>query len=167
MNGGAPAPRAANYTPQFFSQHEYAALERVADLIIPSDGTPGAKEAGVAEFIDFMAAHDESIQYPFRLGLTWLDAEAERLDGSRFLGLAPEKQTGMLERLAYRKQFRPGEEDGRAFFKLAREYTVMGYYTSRAGLKELDFPGLRFYAESPGCPHKGDPEHRHLPPPKF
>lgn len=167
VNGDAPSPRAANYTPQFFSRHEYATIERVADLIIPSDDTPGAKEAGVAEFIDFMVAHDEIIQYSFRLGLTWLDAEAERLDGSRFLDLTDGKQTGMLEHLAYRNQYRPGEEDGRAFFKLAREYTMMGYYTSRAGLEELNFPGLRIYAESPGCPHKSDPEHRHLPPPKF
>ena len=27
----------------------------------------------------------------------------------------------------------------------------------------LDYPGLRIYAESPGCPHPDDPEHRHLP----
>jgi Gluconate 2-dehydrogenase subunit 3 len=167
VNVGAPTPRPATYAPQFFSRHEYATLERLADLIIPSDDTPGAKEAGVAEFIDFMVAHDESIQYSFRLGLTWLDAESERLDGSRFLGLTAEKQAGMLEHLAYRNRYRPGEEDGRAFFKLAREYTVMGYYTSRVGLKELDYPGLRLYSESPGCPHKGDPEHRHLPPAKF
>lgn len=167
VNSGTQMPRAANYTPQFFSRHEYATLERLAELIIPGDGTPGAKEAGVAEFIDFIVAHDVSIQYPFRLGLAWLDAEAERLNGSRFLDLTVEKQTEMLDHLAYRDRYRPGEEDGRAFFELAREYTVMGYYTSRVGLEELDFPGLRLYAESPGCPHKGDPEHRYLPPPKF
>jgi gluconate 2-dehydrogenase gamma chain len=44
-----------------------------------------------------------------------------------------------------------------------RRYTVMGYYTSRIGLEELDFPGLKMYAQSPACPHKDDPEHRHLP----
>jgi Gluconate 2-dehydrogenase subunit 3 len=167
VNGGASTPRAVNYTPQFFSHHEYATVERLADLIIPGDGTPGAKEAGVAEFIDFMVAHNESIQYSFRLGLTRLDAESERMDGSRFLDLTAEKQTEMLGHLAFRDRYRSGEEDGRAFFELAREYTVMGYYTSRIGLKELDYPGLRPYAESPGCPHKGDPEHRHIPPPKF
>jgi gluconate 2-dehydrogenase gamma chain len=164
VNGGAPTPRAVKYMPQFFSRQEYATVERLADLIIPGDGTPGAKEAGVAEFIDLIVAHNESIQYSFRLGLTWLDAESERLEGSRFLDLTAAKQTEMLEHLAYRDRYRPGEEDGRAFFELAREYTVVGYYTSRIGLKELDYPGLRLYAESPGCPHKGDPEHRHLPP---
>ena len=39
-----------------------------------------------------------------------------------------------------------------------RNYTVMGYYTSRAGLEELDYPGLRFYSASPECPHKDDPD---------
>jgi AraC family transcriptional regulator, regulatory protein of adaptative response / DNA-3-methyladenine glycosylase II len=167
VNGGAPAPRSVNYTPQFFSLREYATLERLTDMIIPADGTPGAKEAGVAEFIDFMVAHDESVQYPFRLGLTWLDAESERLDGKRFLDLAPEKQIEMLEHLAYHDHYREGEGDGRAFFKLVRRYTVMGYYTSRIGLHGLNYPGLKLYAESPGCPHHGDPAHRHLPSPKF
>jgi hypothetical protein len=39
---------------------------------------------------------------------------------------------------------------------------VTGFYTSEIGFKELDNPGLKFYSESPECPHKGDPEHRHL-----
>ncbi|MFZ0806388.1 MAG: hypothetical protein WAN03_09405, partial [Candidatus Sulfotelmatobacter sp.] len=64
--------------------------------------------------------------------------------------------------LAYQKKFRAGDEAGRKFFNVFREYTVMGFYTSEIGLKELDYPGLRFYAESPACPHKDDPEHRHL-----
>jgi len=32
--------------------------------------------------------------------------------------------------------------------------------------KELDNPALKFYSESPECPHKGDPEHVHLAQPK-
>ena len=45
-----------------------------------------------------------------------------------------------------------------------REFTVMGFYTSEIGFKELDNPALKFYSESPECPHKDDPEHRHLTP---
>jgi hypothetical protein len=41
----------AAYRPQFFTGPEYAAVERLVEIIIPSDRTPGAKEAGVAEFI--------------------------------------------------------------------------------------------------------------------
>ena len=43
----------------------------------------------------------------------------------------------------------------------------MGFYSSEIGWRELDNPALRFYAESPACPHTNDPEHRHLPPPKW
>ena len=45
-----------------------------------------------------------------------------------------------------------------------REHTLMGFYTSRIGLEQLGYPGLQFYAESPGCPHPDDPEHAHLRP---
>lgn len=156
----------ASYTPRFFSAGEYATVERLAELIIPSDGSPGAREAGVGEFVDFMVSSDPGVQYRFRYGLTWLDAHAQNLHGSPFRGLDEPTQTGLLEPLAYRQRHRAGEEEGRAFFKLMRDYTMMGFYTSKVGLEQLDYPGLRIYAESPGCPHPGDPEHRHLPPPK-
>src|ERR1700716_2171315 len=145
------------YHPQFFLPAEYATVERLGEIIIP-----GAKEAGVAEFIDFMVANDSEVQYSFRTGLTWLDAHSERFEGKRFVELAPERQTALLDQLAYRDKARPGEEDGRRFFRLVREFTVTGYYTSEIGYRELDSPALKFYAESPECPHKDDPEHLHL-----
>lgn len=152
----------ASYSPQFFTPAEYATVERLADLIIPSDATPGAKEAGVAEFIDFMVASDPEAQYPFRMGLTWINAHAERTFGKRFVELPAEQQNSLLEPLAFKDKARMGEEDGREFFKLIREYTVTGFYTSQIGFKELDNPALKFYSESPECPHHGDREHRHL-----
>jgi len=152
----------AVYHPQFFSSTEYGLVERLADMIIPSDGTPGAREAGVAEFIDFMVAADPEVQYAFRTGLTWLNAHSERRLGKRFLDLPPEQQTSLLEPLAYKEKARPGEDEGREFFHRFREYTVNGFYTSEIGFKELDSPALKFYAESPECPHKDDPEHLHV-----
>jgi hypothetical protein len=155
-----------SYTPRFFSADEYATVARLAELIVPSDGSPGAREAGVSEFIDFMVGSDPGVQYRFRYGLTWLDAHAQKLHGRPFRQLDEPKQTGLLEPLAYRDKHRAGEDEGRAFFKLMRDYTVMGFYTSKVGLEQLDYPGLRIYAESPECPHPDDPEHRRLPPPK-
>ena len=137
-------------------------VERLAEMIIPSDETPGAKEAGVAEFIDFMVASDPELQYPFRMGLTWLNAHSERSTGKKFLELSPEQQTSLLEPLGLKNKARPGEEDGRKFFALLREYTLTGFYTSEIGFRELDNPALKFYAESPECPHKDDREHKHL-----
>ena len=167
---GAAGPqqiKPAKYQPQFFDAREYALVERLTDLIIPSDGTPGAREAGVAEFVDFMVAHDHERQYAFRTGLTWLNAHSERLLGKRFLELSAEQQISILDPLAYKAKYRPGEEDGREFFGKMREITAMGFYTTEIGYKELDNPALKFYAESPACPHKDDPEHKHLPSPKW
>jgi hypothetical protein len=152
----------AVYRPQFFAAAEYAMVERLAEIIIPSDGTPGAKEAGVAEFIDFMVASDPEVQYGFRMGLAWLNAHAEQTDGKRFVELTPEQQSSLLEPLGFKDKALPGEETGRHFFRMMREYTVTGFYTSEIGYKELDNPALKFYAESPECPHKGDPQHAHV-----
>jgi hypothetical protein len=167
----------ASYLPKFFTAAEYGTVERLTEMIIPSDSGPsdggpngggaGAREAGVSEFVDFIVWSDSSLQYKFRFGLGWLDAHSERLHSRTFMGLEPDQQNEILRRLAYKKEFRDGEEDGRVFFRVMREYTVMGFYTSRVGLEELDYPGLKFYSESPSCPHVNDREHLHLPPPKY
>jgi len=121
----------------------------------------------VAEFIDLMTSRDAELQHNFRSGLQWLNVHSQKSSGKPFLALSSDQQTALLEPLAYKSKFRRGEERGREFFDLMREYTVMGFYTSEVGLKQLDFPGLKFYAESPACPHTDDPEHRHLPPPQY
>jgi hypothetical protein len=49
---------------------------------------------------------------------------------------------------------------------MQRDYTVVGYYTSKIGLESLGYPGLRTaWPKMPGCAHPGDPEHTHLPTP--
>lgn len=154
----------AVYRPVFFSAPEYALIERLTDLIIPADDTPGARDAGVSEFVDLMMSRDTELQRDFRDGLRWLNTRSRESWGNAFVMLNADQQTTLLESLAYRKKFWTGDEPGQKFFNLVREYTMMGFYTSEIGLKELDFPGLRLYAESPACPHKDDPEHRHLDP---
>jgi gluconate 2-dehydrogenase subunit 3-like protein len=163
----AAGPQAKkSYKPQFFTDDEYQIISRLSELIIPTDATPGAKEAGVSEFIDFMVFSDPNLQYRFRYGVSWIDAHARYLFRGRFLEITPEQQTGMLTHLAYKDRHRTGEEDGRDFFQLIREYTVIGFYTSRVGLQEINYPGLKqYWREAPGCPHLDDPEHKHLPPP--
>lgn len=148
-----------HYTPQFFTSAEYRTIEILTELILPTDkGGPGAKEAGVGEFIDFMVRSDMSLQEPFRRGLAWLD----HASGARhpFAELSVAEQTALLDRLAYKKNYRAQDKPGQDFFKLVRRYTVMGFYTTKIGLEALEFPGLRFYATSPGCKHPpGNSEH--------
>src|SRR5271155_3249558 len=54
-----PPPRAVRYQPSYFSAPEYHTIDVLTGLIIPPDESPGAREAGVSEFIDFLAAHGE------------------------------------------------------------------------------------------------------------
>ena len=159
--------RPESYQPLFFSASEYAMVECLTEIIIPSDTTPGAKEAGVAEFVDFMVAHDPEQQYPMRLGMSWLNAHCERLLGKTFMALPEAQQVSVLEPLAYKAKYREGEEDGRKFLAAIKDLTVMGFYTTEIGYKEIDNPALKFYVKSPACPHPDDPEHKHLPPPKW
>lgn len=159
--------RPATYTPLFFEPAEYQTIDVLTELILPKDETPGAHEAGVSEFIDFMAAHGEQELQPLRSGLVWLSQAAHKAHGTEFVALTRDEQTALLAPQAYRAHAAQGDPEGQQFFVLIRRYTVMGYYTSRLGLQELNYPGLRFYAQSPACPHTNDPEHKHLPPPRF
>jgi hypothetical protein len=155
------------YRPQIFSPNQYRTVELLAELILPAvppgadvasrKPQPGAREAGVAEFIDFIVFSDPPLQTPFRDGLQWLDrASAPAAD---FVSLSAIQQNALLERLAYKAKQQESEKAGQQFFLLFRKYTVMGFYTTRAGLESLDYPGLTFYATSPGCTHAGNPEH--------
>ena len=60
-----------------------------------------------------------------------------------FLDCTPEQQNGLLEELAYKAKFTPATERGRAFFQMMRDYTVVGYYTTKIGLESLGYPGLQ------------------------
>lgn len=160
---GRTSGQNAEYRPRFFAPDEYRLVDVLADLIIPADESAGAREAGVSEFIDFMAASDPRIQVRLRDGLRWLEAHSLRLYGQSFLQISREEQSAILRHLAYGDQHRPREEEGRSFFALIRQYTVMGFYTSQIGMEELDSPYLQsMYMEPPGCPHADNRDHRDL-----
>jgi len=170
------------YKPLFFSSEQYQMVEHLAEMIIPEDETPGAKTAGVPEFIDFMVANRVPVsgsrdvrctqdaiemgaeaQNRFVAGLDWINARSYSEFARRFLQCTPQQQSSLLEELAYRTKFKPSTESGRAFFQLMRDYTVVGYYTTKIGLETLGYPGLRqVWPKMPGCPHPDDPEHAHL-----
>jgi gluconate 2-dehydrogenase gamma chain len=174
-----------SYKPLFFSPQQYPMVEHLAELIIPDDDTPGAKQAGVAEFIDFMVANrvpvsssrdirstadaiaaGDDAQNRFLAGLGWMNARCQFEFGHDFMDCAGEQQTALLEELAFKSKFKPGTESGRAFFQMMRDYTVVGYYTTRIGLETLGYPGLQeVWMKLPGCPHPGNPEHLNLPAP--
>jgi hypothetical protein len=181
------------YKPLFFSPTQFHMVEHLAEMIIPADDTPDAKEAGVAEFIDFMLANrvsatgqdgyqsfgsgrigitseevirlGEDAQGHFILGLEWLNGRSRSEFGHEFMDCAADQQNSILKELAYVNKQNPSSGTGRQFFLLLRDYTVAGYYTSKVGLESLGYPGLRVvWPKMPGCSHPDDPEHAHLQP---
>lgn len=178
----SPAASSTSYKPLFFSPPHYRMVEHLAEMIIPEDDTPGAKKAGVAEFIDFMVANrvpvsssrdtrstDDAIaagneaQNRFIAGLDWMNARSHSEFKQEFMDCTQEQQSSLLAELAYKAKFRPTTESGRAFFQMMRDYTVVGYYTTKIGLESIGYPGLQVaWSKMPGCAHPDDPEHARL-----
>jgi hypothetical protein len=67
------ADAAAEPVPRFFSKEQFAALQRLSELLLPAmDGNPGAGEAEAPEFLDFLIS--ESPAERQRLYTAGLDA---------------------------------------------------------------------------------------------
>jgi hypothetical protein len=183
----APAQATSDsYKPLFFSPQHYRMVEHIAEMIIPEDDTPGARQAGVAEFIDFMVANrvpvsgsrdvrssEDAIemgneaQTRFIFGLDWMNAHCHSEFEHPFMDCSPDQQNSLMEELAYKAKFKPTTESGRAFFQMMRDYTVVGYYTTKIGLESLGYPGLRtMWPKMPGCTHPDNPEHANLSKPE-
>ena len=89
----ATADAAAQGVPRFLSADQFAALDRLAQILMPAAGdTPGAKETGVAEFLDFLISESpEDRQALYRDGLDQLNSQARTRHGKPFAEL------GLLE----------------------------------------------------------------------
>jgi gluconate 2-dehydrogenase gamma chain len=135
---------AGGYAPKAFSAHEYATLERLVDLIIPvENGRPGALAAGAAPWIDMLASENGELKRIYRSGLAWLDGAMKGRGATDFVSAAPEQQTALLDRIAYRRTAsdRPELAPGVEFFGWARRMTVDAFYTSEVGIKDIDYRG--------------------------
>ncbi len=143
------------FKPAFFSAREFAAVSAVCERIIPTDATPGAREARVAEFVDLMVSQQPELHGLYRKGLAWLEEEAQRRHKLAFVKLAAARQDAMLRSLGDVKEPAP-ENIPAQFFRSVRGLTVDGFYTSKVGLKDLGYIGNTYLLEYKGCTH---PEH--------
>ena len=132
------ARRAANSaTPpkfEFFTPEQAAEIDAITARIIPTDDSPGAREAGVVYFIDRgLATFAADDQKTYREGLPELQARVgEMFPGSaKFSTLGAEQQDEVLHSFdkdvsGGRRPFRarPGAQD---FFETVRQHTVAGF----------------------------------------
>jgi gluconate 2-dehydrogenase gamma chain len=159
---GAEPSIANSAAPQFFSPTEYQTVEILTELIIPTDDQPGAKEAQVASYIDFVvfsaAEFQPQMQREWIEGLATLEKLSQQRHGRAFQGLSTEKQVALLNEMSLPERDSSAIHEGFAFYRRVKEMTVEGFYTSKIGLVDvLGFQGRAFLTEFQGCTH---PEHQ-------
>jgi len=104
---------------EFFSKEQAAEVEAVAAQIIPSNDTPGAREAGVVHFIDrALTSFDRDKQGTYAQGVAALQTKVrDQFPGhDRFADLAAQQEIQLLTAI-----------ENTEFFELVRLHTIMGF----------------------------------------
>lgn len=127
---------------QFFAESELETLAILCDIILPGEADFGsATEAGVPEFIEFMAKDIPRHQVPLKGGLMWLDNQTNERFNLDFKSCSPEQQLMVIDEIAYPDKAPEHLKHGVVFFSLMRNLTLTGYYTTEMGIKELGYVG--------------------------
>ncbi len=135
--GGLALPGAAlgqttlPWTPRALTSAQAQVLEVAVDLIMPATDTPGAREAGVARFIDRALATFYGPDQVKRLkdGLDQMQADALAAYGTGFTALGGPRQTELLTRYDAEAAKQPQSH----FFALMKQATLVGFFTSETG----------------------------------
>src|SRR2546423_1629516 len=102
----------------FFTPDDLRLLSKLVDAIIPRTETPGASDAGVPLYIDHLASANKEVATALVKGL-------RELRGAGFADASAQRTVQMLTAL---------NDSSDAFFRLVKDLTIDGYYSSREGL---------------------------------
>lgn len=133
-----------------FSESDIALLDEIADTILPPTDTPGAKAAQVGKFMTVMVddCYEKEDQEVFHQGLKQINEAADTTYKKNFMKMSPEERLEMLialdkEQKEFQKTKKPEERSH--YFRMMKELTLLGYYTSEIGCTQA-----RRYVERPG-----------------
>jgi hypothetical protein len=132
------------------SQDQIAFLDEVAETIIPSTDTPGAKAALVGAFMNTMVmdCYKEKDQKIFAGGITEIDNSANHMFGKGFMNITPAQRKSLLNQVnkelkAYNDSKK--EDDPNHYFGMMKQLTLLGYFSSEIGatqaLRYVAIPG--------------------------
>ena len=88
-----------------------------------------------------LAAENTELSLIFTGGLARLDSAVRKRGGEDFVSASATEQTALLDLIAYRKNESLGLAADIHFFDWARRMTVDAFYTSKLGIKALDYRG--------------------------
>jgi hypothetical protein len=134
------------------SAAEYAAVDALAETIIPADAqSPGAHAARVADYIDLLLSESSlETRSQWASGIAALGLAAQARFKTPFRRLTPARRIELLSEIA-QKEAAP-ETAAETFFVTAKDWTIRGYYTSEIGIhKDLQYKGNQFLGEFVGC----------------
>lgn len=125
-------------------------LDEIAETIIPTTNTPGAKAAKVGEFMHVMVTdcYEEKDQKIFIDGISAIDKISEKSYGHGFMKASPDQRTLLLtaadkEQKSYNSAKKEG--DPNHYFTLMKQLTLLGYFSSEIGatqaLRYVAIPG--------------------------
>jgi len=106
----------------FFSPDQASEIEAMAAQIIPTDDTPGAREAGAIYFIDrALTTFDQEKQAAYTIGLKDLRAKTRELfpSANKFSELNSAQQVQVLTAI-----------EKTAFFGQVRSHTIIGFFAN-------------------------------------
>ena len=141
------------YAPKFFTPAEFRTARILADTIIPRDGRSGsASDAGVLEFMDFTLIDRPYHQTWMREGLAWLDAQSSTRFSKLFADATVAQREEILNDIAWPERAPRTLSAGASFLNKFRDMTASGFWSSRIGVKDLQYKGNLFVPEWNGCP---------------
>ncbi len=133
-----------------FSESQVAFMNEIADTILPTTSSPGAKTAKVGDFMSVMVfdCYDEKNQKIFLDGLKKIDELSEQQFKASFVKADPKQRTELLTALDKEQkeyQSKKGKDDPSHYFRMMKELSVLGYFSSKEGatqaLRYLPVPG--------------------------
>jgi hypothetical protein len=154
----AAAVNIEDYAPRFFSAAQYRTIDRLTDIIIPSDDqSPGAHAAGVRFYVDTVLHYaDAGTQQKWRSGLAAVEESARSSFNKSFGECSIQEQEHIVAVMA-RNETNPSTEL-ELFFRLLKRLAVEAYSVSEVGLtRYFGYSGNTAIKEFLGCKH---PEHQ-------
>src|SRR6202790_4749085 len=131
----------ATYSPQFFNPDEFRTVEILAAMIIPTDDAPGAKEAQVANYIDFVvfsaAEFEPLLQRKWIDGLAFIEHESQKQFSKSFREVDEADRIKLLTDMSAPERDPNAKHEGFAFFSVVKDMTGGGFYTSKIGLMDV------------------------------
>lgn len=113
---------------QTFTADDVAFLDEVADTILPTTKTPGAKAAGVGPFMALMVAdaYSPADQKIFRDGMRALDDAMRKTHDVSFVQATPEQRLALLQQLDKEQKAQGDARDARQKDKMRKKLDAMG-----------------------------------------